>query len=145
MNTRAKAKREQKATLARYMKWRIVPKELRASIRKHCVFLWEKNEGNDAYEDTLKDFLPPVLRLELCYHIYGGVIQNAPFLAWMSDFPTVVKYLSNVIENTFWSRGDFIFRYDTLNHSIQLLLSGQVHLSRNERIERETHPDLYLP
>merc|ERR1719305_2022434 len=117
------------------MTWRDVPRRLRRDIRAHCIYLWETNEGNDAYEDELKEILPPVLKRELCDHIYGGVIRNAPFLAWMADFPPVIKHLASAIENSFWEKGDFLFRYDELNTNMILLLTGRVKLTRNEMIE----------
>lgn len=139
LNTQAKVMREQKQTLARYMDWRIVPRELRASIRKYCVFLWQTHEGNDAYEDELKAMLPPALRRELCNHIYGGVLRAAPFLYWMADSPEVVKQLSSTIENSFWEQGDYLFHYNTPQDTMQLLLTGKVRLTKNESIGFENH------
>merc|ERR1719456_738601 len=134
-NAHTQRKREKKVTLARYLCWRAVPQELQLSIRRFCIFLWEVNDGNDVYEDDLKDQLPPKLRSELCNHLYGPLLGSAPCFAWLADYPACAKHLASRIENVFLEKGDYIFRVDERNEAVHLLLSGRVTCTRNEPIE----------
>jgi len=93
------------------------------------LFLWDTNEGYDAYEDDIKDQLPPVLKTELCYHIYGRVLEGAPFLRWMKDYRVCVKQLAELVKSIFLVDGDTIFRVGQPNEQIYVLISGKAFLS----------------
>lgn len=134
-------KQEKRAALGRYMRWRAVPRGLVSSIRQHMIFLWDTNEGYDAYEDDIKVQLPPVLRTELCFHVYGRVLQAAPFLCWMKDYNVCVKHLAQLVSSIFLVQGDHIFRMGQPNDQIYILISGKAFLSRNEAIVDETNRD----
>lgn len=134
-NKHQSAIQDKKITLARYLSWRAVPPKLRQNIRQYLVFLWETNEGNDAYEEELKDMLPTVLRKELCFHIYGGILCTVPFLAWLRDYQVVVKQLSFLAESMFLELGDHLFRTGEGCSNIFILLDGVVRISRNEKID----------
>lgn len=129
------------------MSWRAVPARLRARIRSNLVFMWDTNEGHDTYEEELMLLLPPVLRQELCYHIYGGVIRSVPFLAWLSDYGEVVKQLTFLMESKFLELGDHIFRTGEFNTEIYILLTGRLRISRNEKIDLvdETVDQFFIP
>jgi len=70
INSDQRQMQEKMQTLGQYLTWRKVPRSLFISIRKHLHYLWETNKGYDKYEDELKELLPPVLRKELCFHMY---------------------------------------------------------------------------
>lgn len=125
---------EKKMNLSRYMHWRAVPRKLMMGIRTHLLFLWDENEGYDAYEITIKTLLPPVLKKELCYHIYGRVLRQAPFFTWMKDYIICVKELADSVEAHFLERGDHLFKLGEPNLQIYMLLSGVVMCSRNEKL-----------
>lgn len=125
---------EKKMNLSRYMHWRAVPRKLMMGIRTHLLFLWDENEGYDAYEETVKTLLPPVLKKELCYHIYGRVLCKAPFFTWMKDYIICVKELADSVQSIFLERGDHLFRLGQPNMQIYMLLTGVVVCSRNESL-----------
>lgn len=133
---------EKKMLLSRYMRWRAVPRRLMLSIRQHLLFLWDANEGYDAYEDAIKEQLPPVLRSELCHHIYGRILSSAPFFGWMKDYPICIKFLCQKVQSIFLERGDHIFRMGQRNQQVYMLLTGEVVASRNENLFEDS---LILP
>eukprot|EP00747_Dinoflagellata_sp_TGD_P051034 gnl/TRDRNA2_/TRDRNA2_147119_c0_seq2.p1 gnl/TRDRNA2_/TRDRNA2_147119_c0~~gnl/TRDRNA2_/TRDRNA2_147119_c0_seq2.p1 ORF type:complete len:568 (-),score=68.50 gnl/TRDRNA2_/TRDRNA2_147119_c0_seq2:61-1764(-) len=133
-NNKAHEQKEKRKMLRRYMSWRGVPQKLSMSIRAYLTFMWETIEGYDLYEDELKGQLPPVLRSELCSHIYGSVLRSAPFLYWMRHYEVCVKHLASMVDSTFRHRGDFIFRMGVVNEEMFLLISGSVFLSRTENL-----------
>lgn len=134
LNAQRQALTEKKVLLSRYMRWRAVPWKLMRTVRQHLLFLWDANEGYDAYEEKLKAQLPPILKAELCNHIYGRIINCAPFLAWMKDFPICTKYLAERVESVFLERGDHVFRLGQYNEKIYMLIAGIVAISRNENL-----------
>jgi len=125
---------EKKALLGRYMRWRAVPRRLKMTIRQHLLFLWDANKDYDTYEEEIKQRLPPVLKAELCNHIYGRILANAPFFAWMRDYPICTKYLAEKVQTMFLERGDCIFRMGQRNEQIYIMLTGEVVASRNESL-----------
>mmetsp|Transcript_78041 Transcript_78041/g.226417 ORF Transcript_78041/g.226417 Transcript_78041/m.226417 type:complete len:927 (-) Transcript_78041:119-2899(-) len=129
---------ERKMMLSRYMRWRAVPRRLMYTIRQHLLFLWDANEGYDAYEGAIKEQLPPVLRAELCHHIYGRILASAPFFGWMRDFPICTKFLCQKVQSIFLERGDHIFRMGQQNDQVYMLLTGEVVASRNENLFEDT-------
>lgn len=134
VNSRSAEIHEKKIALARYLSWRAVPHHLSQTIRKYLIFLWDTNEGHDAYEDVLKDMLPPSLRLDLCHHIYGEVLQGLPFLLWIADYPDVVKELSLKMSSKFLEAGDVMFRAGQTNTTVFIVLTGKVRITKNERV-----------
>jgi len=120
--------------LSHYMNWRQVPTDLFKAIRRHMVHLWETNKGYDAYEEEVKQNLPPVLRKELCYHVYGSILRTTPFLGWLWDYETCLKELANGVHSLILSRGDRVFRHGQANTSMFVLQSGLVRISLNESL-----------
>lgn len=125
---------EKMQVLSKYMHWRHVPPRLFMNIRGHLRFLWDTNKGFDEYEDDIKKQLPPVLKKELCYHVYGPVLRSAPFFSWLADIEICLKELSNLVETQILSSGDTLFRAGQPNEQIWLLVSGYVRLSLNESL-----------
>jgi len=134
LNSENNIRTEKVMMLSRYMTWRSVPRDLFTAVRKHLLYLWETNKGYDAYEDEIKEQLPPVLRKELCYHIYGRILRSAPFLAWMRDYEICLKDLSNIVQPLILSKGDSLFRVGTSNEATYMLISGKVRISLNESL-----------
>lgn len=123
---------ERKVLLSRYMRWRAVPLELFMTIRTHLLFLWDANEGFEPYEEEIKEQLPPKMKEELCYHIYGRILYSAPFLSWLRDYPVCLKRLSTKAQSIFLSKGDILFSVGQVNRQIYILLTGAVFLSRSD-------------
>jgi len=132
LNTSAKIEAERKRILSQYMSWREVPRSLFLRVREHLLFRWAACDGNDAFEQEIKSQLSPVLKKELCYHIYGRVLRSAPFLSWMHE--AALKDLANVVETIYMSKGDYIFRLGQVNEQVYLMLQGTVRLSLNESL-----------
>merc|ERR1719343_1070514 len=120
--------------LGKYMHWRNVPHQTFMGIRSHLQYLWETNQGYDEYEDELKEKLPPTLRNELCYHIYGDTLRHAPFLSWLKDLDVCVKQLSMLVDNLFLSQGDVVFYMGQPNEQVYILIQGAVRISLNESL-----------
>jgi len=139
-NTEANALAIKRHTLARYMMWRHLPKDLSVSLRDHLLFLWAANAGFDAYEEDIKSLLPPMLRRELCHSIYGKVLAWAPFLSWMHSYDPCMKDLANVLETTFLSSGDYLFHVGHTNDQVHIVRQGTVRLSLNERLFSDPLP-----
>jgi len=137
LNSEKHVQSEKVLMLSRYMTWRSVPRDLFCAVRKHLLYLWETNKGYDAYEEEIKDQLPPILRKELCFHIYGRILRGMPFLSWLKDFEICLKELANVVQSDILSRGDVIFRVGEDNTEITVLLVGSVRISLNESLFHE--------
>mmetsp|Transcript_51933 Transcript_51933/g.121570 ORF Transcript_51933/g.121570 Transcript_51933/m.121570 type:complete len:958 (-) Transcript_51933:139-3012(-) len=129
LNKRKHLQAQKRTTLARYMQWRGIPRCLTAQIRHYLVFLWDTNEDYEVYEEQIKKQLPPLLRMELCYHIYGAVLTHAPFLAWMKDYGECIKELALKVKSLFLTKGDILFRRGEVNEDIYIVLEGKLHLS----------------
>jgi hypothetical protein len=134
LNTENNALSGQKVMLSRYMRWRAVPKELFMSVRDHLLFLWETNEGYGEFEGLIKEQLPPHLKRELCYHIYGGIIRAAPFFSWLTDCEICMKELAQTVESIFLSKGDHLFHVGQPNEHVYVLLKGTLYISQNEKL-----------
>mmetsp|Transcript_63549 Transcript_63549/g.148219 ORF Transcript_63549/g.148219 Transcript_63549/m.148219 type:complete len:847 (+) Transcript_63549:51-2591(+) len=120
--------------LCHYMNWRNVPQDLFKAVRKHMLHLWETNKGYDAYEEDVKQNLPPVLQKELSFHLYGHMLRKLPFLAWLWDYEACLKDIANDLRAIILSRADRIFKRGRPNVDIFVLRSGSVRLSLNERL-----------
>lgn len=134
LNNDKNAISDKKRKLSLYLHWRHVPNDLLHAVRQHLVFLWETKHDFDTYEDVIKDSLPPILKKDLCYHIYGDILRKAPFLSWMRTSEACFKELATMMESRFLSSGDHIFRVGDPKEAISFLLSGTVRLSLNETI-----------
>ena len=64
--------------LAKYMNWRLLPREMKSSIRRYLNFVWETSEDIGEVEVSLMEKLSPTLRSKLCVHIFGNVLYNCP-------------------------------------------------------------------
>eukprot|EP00932_Pfiesteria_piscicida_P000696 SRR837773.10682.p1 GENE.SRR837773.10682~~SRR837773.10682.p1 ORF type:complete len:341 (-),score=108.01 SRR837773.10682:149-1054(-) len=119
------------------MSWREVPRSLFLRVREHLIFRWAACDGsNDAFEQEIKGQLSPVLKRELCYHIYGRTLKAAPFLSWMHE--AALKDLANVVESVFMSKGDFVFRIGEVNEQVHIMLQGTCRLSLNESLFQDS-------
>jgi len=125
---------EKRRVLSQYMHWRNVPHSLFKSVRRHLIFVWTAHEGYDAYEEELKAQLPPVLRKELCFHIYGNLLQTAPFLSWMWSYKACMKDLANMLHTKFLPSGDLLFHIGMPNDKVIMLIKGAVKLTMSEDI-----------
>jgi len=145
LNKEGNDKSERKVMLSRYMRWRAVPKDLFMAVREHLLFLWETNEGYGEFESLIKEQLPPTLKRDLCYHIFGRILRSAPFLAWMRGCEVCMKELSLLVESMFLSKGDHLFRVGEANVHIYVFIKGTVQISQNEKLSitpgDDTHPD----
>eukprot|EP00427_Karlodinium_veneficum_P059746 CAMPEP_0169385086 /NCGR_PEP_ID=MMETSP1017-20121227/43866_1 /TAXON_ID=342587 /ORGANISM="Karlodinium micrum, Strain CCMP2283" /LENGTH=382 /DNA_ID=CAMNT_0009485873 /DNA_START=143 /DNA_END=1288 /DNA_ORIENTATION=+ len=98
-------------------------------IRQHLLFIWDTKEGYDTYEEELKNELPPLLRAELSYHLYGRILNNQPYLAWMRDYPICTKMLATRVHLHYFGTGDHLFRQGDPNTQIFMVLTGLIWLS----------------
>lgn len=157
LNSSAHMKQEKKTDLSRYLKWRDVPRPLAKAIRDHLVFLWDTNGSYDEYEEDIKNQLPPVLKVDLCNHIYGHVLRQAPFLNWMATYSPCIKKLAESVHSVFLVAGDHVFKIGDVCEEIHFLITGTVYLSRNTSVydkgrhllfdqdDAALHKDLSLP
>jgi len=126
---------QKKLLLSRYLSWRQVPEELWHKIRCQLLMVWESNEDYEIYERGLKDSLTPKVRAELCYHVYGKILCQTPFLSWMNGVePSVVELASRVSE-VFLTEGDCLFRLGTPNNCAFILTRGKVLITKNVKLQ----------
>mmetsp|Transcript_133386 Transcript_133386/g.231710 ORF Transcript_133386/g.231710 Transcript_133386/m.231710 type:complete len:1019 (-) Transcript_133386:147-3203(-) len=137
LNSQTHFKADQKTMLTRYMCWRAVPQDLTHAIREHLTFLWETNLY-DSYEQEMMKQLSPVLRAELCYHIYGHILMSTPCFSWMKDYSACVKALAQMLHSKFLEQGDHLFRRGENNDQVHVLLAGSVWLTQNENYFAKT-------
>ena len=74
------------------------------------------------------DKLSPTLRSKLCVHIYGGVLTQCPFLAWMHDDREAMKKLCLTVKSIFLDANDLLFSYGEMNSTVFILVNGWVTL-----------------
>lgn len=134
LNNDSNERSGRKVMLSRYMRWRAVPRTLFMSVREHLIFLWETNEF-DEYEGFIKEQLPPTLKKELSYHIYGRILRRAPFFSWMRGCEVVLKDLAQHVSSLFLSKGDYLFHVGMPNEHIYVLLKGTLYISQNDRLD----------
>merc|ERR1719247_3906377 len=134
LNNDSNERSGRKVMLSRYMRWRAVPRTLFMSVREHLIFLWETNEF-DEYEGFIKEQLPPTLKKELSYHIYGRILRRAPFFSWMRGCEVVLKDLAQHVSSLFLSKGDYLFHVGMPNEHIYVLLKGTLYISQNEKLD----------
>jgi len=134
LNNDSNERSTKKVQLSRYMRWRAVPHELFMSVREHLVFMWDTNEFDD-YEGYIKEQLPPNLKKELSYHIYGRILCTSPFLAWMRGCEVCLKELALSVKSLFLARGDYLFHVGAANEHIYVVLKGSVYISQNEKLD----------
>ena len=56
--------------LSKYMQWRVLPRDLKMSIRRYLVFVWDCNDQVGETESHVMEMLSPSLRMSLCLHIF---------------------------------------------------------------------------
>mmetsp|Transcript_44727 Transcript_44727/g.118658 ORF Transcript_44727/g.118658 Transcript_44727/m.118658 type:complete len:814 (-) Transcript_44727:242-2683(-) len=127
-----------KLMLSRYRVWRVVPDKLFLKVRQHLLYMWESNDCLDEYEEQIKDNLPPLLRKELCFHIYGGFLRQTPFLAWMKGYEVCLEELGSLIQSKVFCPGDWLFRVGEKHDAMVVLISGKVCISQNEPLHKHT-------
>jgi hypothetical protein len=134
INTSGRLLSERKMKLSHYLKWRKVPKALEVRLREYLLYLWDLKQDYDSYEEDLKAKLPSVLKEELCFHLYGKTLLQAPFLEFMREFPVCMQQLCSMLTVEHRQRGDHLFRVGDRNDSIQLIRTGAVWLSLNQNL-----------
>lgn len=129
LQSESRHKSAKRSQLLRYMRWRAVPDGLSGRIRQHLLYLWDVKEGYDVYEEEIKTQLAPILRAELCYWLYGKMLNGAPFLAWMTKYPTCTKQLASTVQWLYLERGDHLFKAGQVNEQMWMSLNGTVKVS----------------
>jgi hypothetical protein len=137
LNSDKREVEEKRKALSQYMRWRKVPQSLFISIRKHLLNLWGNIEQYTNFEDDIKSQLSPVLKKDLCFHIYGACLQKAPFLGWMWNYEACLKELADMVKSEALSIGDLLFRAGDANTMVIMLISGKVHLSMNDSLWKD--------
>lgn len=125
---------KKKLMLSQYLTYRSVPDRLWQRLRSHLLLVWEANGDLEAFEQELKKSLTPVLRRELCHHVYGKLLCQAPFLGWMHGVETCVMELATRVSGAFLSSGDCLFRLDSPNTIVHIIMTGSVRTTRNEHV-----------
>merc|ERR1712228_307109 len=113
---------EKRRILSHYLHWRNVPRALFLAVRQHLLYMWEVTEAYDEIEQNVMSHLPPVLKKELCYHIYGQYLRTAPFLAWMHGYDICMKELARLVELRLLYSGDHLFRVGEPNDQIFVVI-----------------------
>jgi hypothetical protein len=123
--------------LINYLAWRNVPESTNAAIRRAFHFKQE-HRGMDVFEEQVMDKLGYSLRAKLAYTIYGELLQEAPFLAWMKDFKRCIMELSLSCVTTFYDNQSILFQAGSVMLSIHFLLKGSTsihHVSQTTDVD----------
>ena len=128
--------------LSKYMQWRVLPRQLRLSIRRYLGFVWDINEKVGETEAQLMENLSPTLRMSLCVHIFGTVLVRTPFLSWMKAYPGAIKKLALRTVSLFRDCNDMLFSFGEVDATVYVLVNGWVTLSLGAPFEEE-HTDMH--
>eukprot|EP00931_Biecheleriopsis_adriatica_P062971 TRINITY_DN38067_c0_g1_i1.p1 TRINITY_DN38067_c0_g1~~TRINITY_DN38067_c0_g1_i1.p1 ORF type:complete len:821 (-),score=108.15 TRINITY_DN38067_c0_g1_i1:53-2515(-) len=137
LRKQVRERNEARMQLARYMKWRSLPRSVASRIRQYVLFHFDHELGFGKYEEEIKAQLPPVLRLELCSHVSGNILADAPFLSWMAGYGLCMKHLSGLVETKFFETGDWLFKLGEVNDKITVLMNGVVRISLNDTLHND--------
>eukprot|EP00930_Biecheleria_cincta_P037001 TRINITY_DN25371_c0_g1_i1.p1 TRINITY_DN25371_c0_g1~~TRINITY_DN25371_c0_g1_i1.p1 ORF type:complete len:841 (+),score=122.54 TRINITY_DN25371_c0_g1_i1:150-2672(+) len=132
---------DRRMALARYMRWRTLPRPVAMKIRQYMMFQWDSQEGFDNYEKDIRSKLPPVLQCELCYQIFGKVIREAPFFFWMSGYNSCIKSLAGLTHSSLFERDDYLFRKGEPSVKIHFVLSGVLRITQNQMVSEDRQED----
>jgi CRP-like cAMP-binding protein len=121
-------RRQRLAELAKYMSWRVLPRQMRGSLRRYLNFVWDCSEKIGDIENQVMDKLSPTLRSKLCVHIFGGVLTQCPFLTWMHHDREAMKKLCIRMKSEFLEANDLLFSYGEISHTVYILVNGWVTL-----------------
>merc|ERR1719217_592538 len=116
------------AELAKYMSWRVLPRKMRLSLRRYLTFVWDCTDTTGDMEEQVMEKLSPTLRSKLCVHIFGNVLTQCPFLAWMHDDSEAMKKLCMRVKSEFLEANDLLFSYGEMNSKVYVLVNGWVTL-----------------
>lgn len=125
--------------LGQYMHWRNVPASIYYAVRRHMHQSWRANRGFESYELEVMEQLPPVLRKELCFHIYGRTLRAAPFLGFVWEHEACLRELSSLVTPRVLLKGDCLFRLGQRNTTVFILITGEMWLSLNESLDLLKH------
>jgi CRP-like cAMP-binding protein len=135
-------RRRRMIELSKYMQWRVLPRQLRLSIRRYLGFVWDINEKVGETEAQLMENLSPTLRMSLCVHIFGTVLVRTPFLSWMKAYPGAIKKLALRTVSLFRDCNDMLFSFGEVDATVYVLVNGWVTLSLGAPFEEE-HTDMH--
>ena len=65
-------RRNKLADLAKYMSWRMLPREMRLSLRRYLNFMWDTSLRIGEVEVQVMEKLSPTLRSKLCVYLSLG-------------------------------------------------------------------------
>lgn len=136
---------DRRMALARYMRWRTLPRSVVMKIRQFMMFQWDAQEGFDNYEKEIRSKLPPVLQCELCYQIFGKVIREAPFFFWMSGYYSCIKSLAGLTHSSLFERDDYLFRKGEPSCKIHFCLTGVLRITQNEKLSEDQEEEQNAP
>ena len=110
------------------MRLRVVPREMRGSLRRYLNFVWDLSTSIGEVEEQVMEKLSPTLRSKLCVHIFGDVLKTCQFLTWMHDDPEAMKKLCLRVKSEFLEANDLLFSYGEMNSTVFILIKGWVTL-----------------
>jgi hypothetical protein len=130
-------KRVQMVNLAKYLHWRQVPRKLRRNIRKYVQYTWDANQDLKEIEHDIVTKLSPLLRAQLHQTIYGPLVHDAPFLAWLSDEPHLLQRLCTQLYPSFYDCGDAILEIGHVTLNLYWIITGGLLLTQLDEDSRE--------
>ena len=133
-------RRNRLGELAKYMNWRVLPRDMKNSLRRYLNFVWDCSEKFGEIEETVMDKLSPTLRSKLCVHIFGAVLYKCPFLHWMRSDQEAMKKLCLRVKSAFLEANDVLFSYGEMNSTVFILVHGWVTLCMGATFSDEDEP-----
>ena len=127
--------RERLADLAKYMSWRVLPRDMKHSLRRYLNFVYHVSAHMGEVEKEVMSTLSTSLQSKLCGHIYGNILSDCPFLAWMHHDREAMKKLCLRVKTLFLEANDLMFNFGELNSSVYMLIKGWVTLCMGARFD----------
>ena len=111
-------RRNRNMELTKYMNWRVLPRNMKLSIRRYLNFVWQYTSKNREVEEQVMETLSHSLRSQLCVQIFGAVLFECPFLAWMTDDDEAVERLCLRMKAEFFEKNAVFIVFGELNQTV---------------------------
>ena len=111
--------------LARYMRFRKLPMDLRSRIREYVQHT-EGGYNNFMKEARILKGLSPTLRYEVIKHVNTDIIESVPLFE--SENKEFIVEMTKVLRAEYYSPGDSIVLENTIGRKMYILAKGMVEI-----------------
>lgn len=122
-------RRETMETLAAFMHYRGIPRDLRRRINDHYTYLWEKRLAFD--ESSLIAALPPSLQTEVALFLKRDIVERVPLFAGADD--AFIREIALQMNPTVFLPGDTIYNEGSTSRNMYFITRGQLEVVTRAR------------